>query len=124
MAGRDITSTSHGATITGRIDISPALKARLAASDVVFVYARAGEGDSPVAAMCASASQLPLNFELDDSMAMNPGNTLSQHKEVMLVARVSRFGSPMAQSGDFEGSLPNVKVGGKGVNILIDQPHP
>jgi len=55
-----------------------------------------------VAAVRASASQLPLEFELDDSMAMNPGNTLSQHKQVILVARISKSGNPMAQPGDLK----------------------
>jgi cytochrome c-type biogenesis protein CcmH len=77
-----------------------------------------------VAAIRASASQLPLEFELDDSTAMNPGNTLSQHKQVMLVARVSRSGNPMAQPGDLEGIVANVKVGASGVKIMIDQTRP
>jgi hypothetical protein len=38
-------------------------------------------------------------------MAMNPGNVLSRHKEVVLVARVSKSGNPMAQPGDFEGGF-------------------
>jgi len=117
-------SAAAGATIKGRIDIAPALKSRLAATDVLFVFARAGENGPPVAAMRASVSQLPLEFELNDSMAMNPANTLSQHKQVMLVARVSKSGSPMAQAGDFEGTLQNVKVGAPGVKILIDQTRP
>lgn len=112
------------ASIKGRIDIAPALKSRLAANDVLFVFARAGENGPPVAAMRASASQFPLEFELNDSMAMNPDNTLSQHKRVMLVARVSKSGSPMAQAGDFEGSLSNVSVGVSGVRLLIDQARP
>lgn len=113
-----------GASIKGRIDIAPALKSRLAANDVLFVFARAGENGPPVAAMRASASQFPLEFELNDSMAMNPDNTLSQHKRVMLVARVSKSGSPMAQAGDFEGTLSNVNVGVSGVKLLIDQARP
>jgi len=30
-----------------------------------------------------------------------PGNTLSQHKQVILVARISKSGNPMAQPGRF-----------------------
>jgi cytochrome c-type biogenesis protein CcmH len=65
-----------------------------------------------------------MEFELNDSMAMNPGNTLSQHKQVVLVARVSKSGNPLAQIGDFEGTVPNVKVGATGVKILIEQVRP
>jgi cytochrome c-type biogenesis protein CcmH len=74
--------------------------------------------------MRASAGQLPLEFELDDSMAMVPGNALSQHKHVSLVARLSRSGNPMAQPGDFEGQIVDVAVGAKGVKLVIDRVLP
>jgi cytochrome c-type biogenesis protein CcmH len=117
-------AVAAGAAIKGRIDIAPALKSRLADTDVLFLFARPGQSGPPVAAIRASASQLPLEFELDDSTAMNPGNTLSQHKQVMLVARVSKSGNPMAQPGDLEGIVANVKVGASGVKIMIDQTRP
>lgn len=113
-----------GARIKGRVEIAPALKARLADTDVLFLFARAGQGGPPVAAMRATAGKLPLEFELDDSMAMNPGNTLAQHKQVLLVARVSKSGNPMAQPGDLEGTVSNVTVGASGVKIVIDQVRP
>jgi cytochrome c-type biogenesis protein CcmH len=118
------TTAVASAAIKGSIDIAPALKSRLADTDVLFLFARPGQSGPPVAAIRASASQLPLEFELDDSTAMNPGNTLSQHKQVMLVARVSRSGNPMAQPGDLEGIVANVKVGDSGVKIMIDQTRP
>lgn len=117
-------SIAPGATIKGSVDIAPALKSRLAATDVLFLFARPGESGPPVAAIRATAGKLPLEFELNDSMAMNPGNTLSLHKQVILVARVSKSGNPMAQAGDFEGTVSNVKVGATGVKIVIDQTRP
>jgi cytochrome c-type biogenesis protein CcmH len=117
-------SIAPGATIRGSVDIAPALKSRLAKTDVLFLFARVGQSGPPVAAIRASAGQLPLEFELDDSTAMNPGNTLSQHKQVMLVARVSKSGNPMAQPGDLEGTVAAVKVGATGVKIMIDQARP
>jgi cytochrome c-type biogenesis protein CcmH len=113
-----------GAAIKGSVDIDPALKSRIADTDVLFLFARSGQGGPPVAAIRASASQLPLEFELDDSTAMNPGNPLSQHKQVMLVARVSKSGNPMAQPGDLEGTVAAVKVGATGVKVVINQPRP
>ncbi|PKO61529.1 MAG: c-type cytochrome biogenesis protein CcmI, partial [Betaproteobacteria bacterium HGW-Betaproteobacteria-17] len=117
-------SAAQGAAITGSIDIAPALRSRLAETDVLFLFARPGQSGPPVAAIRARAGQLPLEFELDDSAAMTAGNTLSQHKQVMLVARVSKSGNPMAQSGDLEGTLANVTVGATGVKIMIDQARP
>lgn len=114
-------AVTAGATIKGSIDIAPALKSKIAASDVLFLFARAGQGGPPVAAIRASAGKLPMEFELNDSMAMNPANTLSQHQQVALVARVSKSGGPMGQAGDLEGTVPVVKVGAAGVRIVIDQ---
>lgn len=113
-----------GATIKGSIDIAPALKSQLGATDVLFLFARPGQDGAPVAAIRANAGKFPLEFELNDSMAMNPGNTLSRHPQVILVARVSKSGNPMAQSGDLEGTVANVKVGATGVKIVIEQVRP
>jgi cytochrome c-type biogenesis protein CcmH len=117
-------SIAAGAAIKGSIDVAPALKSRLADTDVLFLFARPGQSGPPVAAIRASASLLPVEFELDDSMAMTPGNTLAQYKQVVLVARVSKSGNPMAQPGDLEGTVANVKVGASGVNIMIDRTRP
>lgn len=118
------TSIAPGTTIRGSVDIAPALKSRLVDTDVLFLFARTGQGGPPVAVMRLSAGQLPLEFVMDDSMAMNPGNTLSQHKQVMLVARLSKSGNPMAQPGDLEGRTLGVKVGAKGTKLVIDQVLP
>lgn len=123
-AGDRTVMAAPGPAITGRVDVAPALRAQLADTDVVFLFARAGEGGPPVAAIRATAGQLPLAFELDDAVAMNPGNLLSQHQRVMLVARVSRSGDPMPQPGDLEGSLANVAVGDSGVKVVIDRARP
>ncbi|MBI1284924.1 MAG: c-type cytochrome biogenesis protein CcmI [Thiobacillus sp.] len=114
-------AVTAGAAIKGSIDIAPTLKSKIAASDVLFLFARAGQGGPPVAAIRAGAGKFPLEFELNDSMAMNPANTLSQQKQVMLVARVSKSGNPMGQAGDLEGTVTAVKVGASGVKVVIDQ---
>lgn len=112
------------ATIVGSVDIAPELKSRLSAKDTVFLFARPGARGAPVAAIRSNVGSLPLEFNLNDSMAMNPGNVLSSHKEVMLVARVSKSGNPIAQPGDMEGKISAVKVGTTGVKLVIDQVVP
>jgi hypothetical protein len=44
-------------------------------TDVLFLFAPTGQDGLSVAAMRLSAGQLPLEFVMDNSMAMNPGNT-------------------------------------------------
>jgi cytochrome c-type biogenesis protein CcmH len=77
-----------------------------------------------VAAIRSTAGKFPLEFELSDAMAMNPDNKLSNFKEVTLTARVSKSGDPMGGTGDFEGAVANVKVGAKGVKLMIDKVKP
>jgi cytochrome c-type biogenesis protein CcmH len=110
-----------GATLHGVVDIAPALKAKVAAGDVVFLFARSAGGGAPVAAIRSTADKFPLEFELSDAMAMNPDNKLSNFKEVTLTARVSKSGQPMGAAGDLEGSIANVKVGSKGIKLVIDK---
>lgn len=112
---------SPGATLHGVVDIAPALKAKISDTDVVFLFARATGGGAPVAALRSTAGKFPLEFELDDSMAMNPDNKLSNFKEVTLSARISKSGDPMGAPGDLEGSLTKVKVGSKGIKLVIDK---
>ncbi len=122
--GKDTAATSQGATIQGKVDIAPALKAKLSDKDVVFLFARSAAGGAPVAAIRSTATKFPMDFELNDSMAMNPDNKLSTFKEVSLTVRVSKSGDPMGAAGDLEGSLSKVKVGAKDVKLTIDKVKP
>ncbi|MDP2431071.1 MAG: c-type cytochrome biogenesis protein CcmI [Pseudomonadota bacterium] len=113
-----------GATLHGKVDITPALKSKITDTDVVFLFARSAEGGAPVAAIRATAVKFPLEFELNDKMAMNPDNRLSNFKKVTLTVRVSKSGDPMGGAGDLEGTLAGVAVGSKDIKLVIDKVHP
>ncbi|MDO9226411.1 MAG: c-type cytochrome biogenesis protein CcmI [Pseudomonadota bacterium] len=113
-----------GATLHGKVDIAPALKAKITDKDVVFLFARSAEGGAPVAAIRSTAVKFPLEFELNDAMAMNPENRLSNFKQVTLTVRVSKSGDPMGEAGDLEGALAGVKVGSKDIKLMIDKVKP
>jgi cytochrome c-type biogenesis protein CcmH len=124
-AGKDKAAVPpHGATIQGKVDVAPALKARISDKDAVFLFARAASGGAPVAAIRATEVKFPLEFELNDAMAMNPDNRLSNFKEVTLTVRVSKSGDPKGGPGDLEGSVTNVKVGARDVKLTIDKVKP
>ncbi len=107
--------------ITGKVSLSPALAGKVAPTDFVFILARAAQGPKmPLAVLRKQAKDLPLEFKLDDSMAMQPQMRLSGFDQVVVVARVSKSGTPMAQPGDMEGTAGTVKPGSKGLNIVID----
>lgn len=108
------------ASISGEVSLAPALAARVQPQDVVFVFARASEGPPlPLAVARFRASELPLRFTLDDSMAMAPGMNLSAHRKVTIGARISRSGQAAAQPGDLSGQVEGVTVGSRDVQIRI-----
>lgn len=114
-----------GARISGTVDLSPALKARAAPLDRVFVFARAAEGPRfPLALLTAQVKDLPLKFALDDSMAMSPEARLSAYPQVVVGARVSKSGNAAAASGDLEGLTPAIKLGASNVVVTIDRVVP
>jgi cytochrome c-type biogenesis protein CcmH len=116
---------NSAAAITGNVSLSPALAGKVAPTDTVFIFARAAQGPKmPLAVLRKQVKDLPLKFTLDDSMAMQPQLKLSGFGQVVVVARVSKSGTPMAQSGDLQGLTGPIKPGVKGLNIVIDSVMP
>ncbi len=112
------------ASVAGQVQVAEALKPRIGAQATLFVLARAAGGGPPLAAMRVPVGAWPQPFKLDDSMAMIPGNVLSRHPSVVLVARISASGNPIAQPGDLEGRLDGVAVGAQGLTLVIDRVLP
>lgn len=108
--------------ISGTVVLGPAVKDKVAPSDVVFVLARAVNGPPmPLAVLRKQVSDLPLKFSLDDSMAMAPQMKLSNFSHVVVIARISKSGNAMPQPGDLQGMSTPLKPGSKGLKIVIDQ---
>lgn len=117
--------TSSGAIVKGRVQLAATLAAKAAPSDTVFVFARATQGPRmPLALLKRQVKDLPLEFALDDSMAMMPNMKLSNYSTVVIGARVSKGGDAMPSSGDLQGFSDPVKVGSSGVSVKIDQVVP
>jgi cytochrome c-type biogenesis protein CcmH len=108
--------------VAGRIELSKSLAARVAPGDVLFVFARPVDGSRmPVALMRRQASELPLEFRLDDSMAMVPQSRLSGQPRVVVGARISKQADAMPKPGDLEGYSPAVPVGARDVQVEISK---
>jgi len=73
----------------------------------------------PLAILRKQVRDLPITFELDDSMAMSPQMKLSAFDQVVVVARISKSGTAMPQSGDAEGLSRPLRPGSKNVNVQI-----
>jgi cytochrome c-type biogenesis protein CcmH len=111
------------ASVSGRVTLAAALQGRAAPQDTLFVFARAAGSSAgpraPLAILRKQVKDLPITFTLDDSLAMNPALRLSSAKQVIVGARISKSGNPIAQPGDLQGLSPPVDVGASGLSIEI-----
>ena len=124
----DKTATSANAPaaqVAGRVSLAPALAARAAPTDTVFIFARAAEGPRvPLAVLRRTVADLPITFKLDDSMAMSPQMKLSNFPMVVVGARISKSGNAMPQPGDLQGQAAPTAVGASGIELVIDSVQP
>ncbi|MBA4501027.1 c-type cytochrome biogenesis protein CcmI [Marinobacterium marinum] len=111
------------ARILLQVSLAPELAEGLDPEHTVFIFARPVGGRMPLAAVKRQVKDLPLEIELNDSLAMTPQARLSSQAEVEVSARVSLSGQPMPQTGDLQGLLsPIATTGGdEPVTLVIDQ---
>jgi cytochrome c-type biogenesis protein CcmH len=120
-AQSQLKSGPPAAALKGTVRLSPELKGKAAPGDVVFIFARAAQGPPmPLAVKRARVRDLPIEFALDDSMAMAPGMNLSAHGRVIVGARVSKSGDPAPKPGDLQGASAPVANDAQGVSVVID----
>lgn len=110
-----------GGRVSGVVKLAPGLAGKIAPTDTVFVFARAAEGPRmPLAILRRQARDLPLEFMLDDSMAMTPTMKLSSFPQVVIGARVSKSANAVPQPGDLQGLSAPIQVGANSVSVVID----
>ena len=114
-----------GHAITGKVVLGPGMESKSAGADTLFVFAKQPNGPPmPVSIVRASKKDLPFTFRLDDSTSPMPSRKLSDLETVVIVARLSRSGKAMPESGDLEGMSQTVKPGTEGLTIVIDRQRP
>jgi cytochrome c-type biogenesis protein CcmH len=110
------------ASVRGIVTLDPAVRAKVAPGDTVFVLARPADGSRmPLAVTRTTVDKLPYEFTLDDSMAMAPTAKLSGQSSVVVLARVSKSGNPAPQKGDIEGISAPVAPGAANVQVVISK---
>ncbi|WP_425512105.1 c-type cytochrome biogenesis protein CcmI/CycH, partial [Xanthomonas translucens] len=100
-------------TLTVSVSLDPgfAARVRLRGDASVFVIARVPGGPPmPVAVQKHSLQSLPLRVTLSDSDSPMPTQTLSQLKQVQVLARLSNSGNAMRQEGDLESAAVTVTL--------------
>ena len=110
-----------GKGISGKIELSTDLKSKIKPGDIVMVIARKPGERMPVAVLKAPATDFPISFVLNDSLAMNPSVPLSQLSEASVEVRISKTGMAKPEVGDLISSVQTIKVGTTNVRLLVDQ---
>ncbi len=124
LAGSAVAAAAAGSEINVAVDISAELKAKAAPDTVVFVYAKAMQGPPmPLAVKRMQLKDLPATLSLSDGDAMMPALKLSGFDQVIVGARVSFSGNPVAQSGDFFTEVDSINSASppEQVSLTIDQ---
>ena len=111
-----------GRAITGKVVLGPGMAGKGSPTDTLFVFAKDPSGPPmPVSIVRASRQDLPFTFRLDDSTSPMPSRKLSDIESVVIVARLSKSGKAMPESGDLEGMSQPIKPGTEGVTVVIDR---
>ncbi|HEY5932617.1 MAG TPA: c-type cytochrome biogenesis protein CcmI [Nitrospira sp.] len=111
--------------ITGQVVLGPTMAGRGSLPDTLFVFAKDVAGPPmPVSIVRASKKDLPFTFRLDDSTSPMPSRKLSDIETVVIVARLSKSGKAMPESGDLEGMSQPVKPGTEHITVVIDRERP
>ena len=113
------------------VSIAPQLRDQLKGGPLpLFILARdpAG-GGPPLAVQRHSSSDLPITVDLSERDAMIAARSIATVPRVQVVARLSRSGTPQAQSGDYYGEAEydfakNSGADAGTLNIIIDRAVP
>jgi cytochrome c-type biogenesis protein CcmH len=109
------------ASVAGTVTLAPELASRVSPQDTVYVFARSAAGPAmPLAILRKQVKDLPIDFVLDDALALSPATKLSSVSEVVVGARISKTGNATRQPGDLEGVLAApVSLGASGLRVTI-----
>jgi len=82
---------SGASDVRGTVKLAPIAASQVHPDDTVFIFAKANESQSmPLAVLKVKAGQLPLDFVLNDSLAITANLKLSSFQDVVVTAKVSR----------------------------------
>jgi cytochrome c-type biogenesis protein CcmH/NrfG len=115
-------TSSASVRVVGTVDLAVQLAARAPQNATLFVYAKqTGGAGPPLAVLRTRPDRWPVQFVLDDSLAMVPGRTLSGARSVEIEARLSVSGNAIPQRGDLAGTVVDVDPrAGRPVHIAIN----
>ena len=111
--------------VTVRVSLNAELAKRVPAGTPLFVLARdPAQPGPPFAAKRLPGVTLPIVITLTEQDAMMPGRTIKDAHQLVIVARFSASGRPVASSGDIYGEVSYDLSKGKPTELVIDKQVP
>ena len=89
-----------------------------------MVIARKPGERMPVAVLKTAVAGFPMNFVLNDALAMGSDALISKLPEVSVEVRISKTGMAMPESGDLISTPQTIKVGTTNARLMINQVRP
>jgi cytochrome c-type biogenesis protein CcmH len=120
--GHPPTAGEDASGVSGTIAISPALRARQAPTDTLFIVARSAGGGQVVAVRKEEDARLPRPFRLSPADVMVSGTPFVGPFDI--TARLSKSGDALPATGDLEGAARGVAAGARDVVITVDRVRP
>jgi cytochrome c-type biogenesis protein CcmH len=113
-------AASSGVSVAIQVNLATELQSDTKPEDTVFVYAQALSGPKmPLAIVRKQVKDLPLSVSLSDAESMLPNMKLSNFKQVRLLARISKSGNPMPQTGDLIGVIEQANLADHKKNKIV-----
>jgi tetratricopeptide (TPR) repeat protein len=111
-----------GTRIYGNVRLSPDAAGIVQPTDTVFIFAKALYGPpAPIAVLQRAASELPIDFLLNDSQSMVAGVKLSDFDEVVVTARITRGGDATVSLQGLEAKSDTILVAdNRHLNLTIE----
>ena len=117
-------AVAQGGSVSGTVELAPSLVGKAQADATVMVIARVPGSRMPVAVLRVRGAKLPLQFTLDDTLAMSPQALISSASEVEVEARISKSGLAKPEPGDLVSAVQTIKVGTRGVKLNVAEVRP
>ena len=118
-ATQQLAMASTGLNVAVTLDAQ--MMSQVAADDLVFIYAKAASGPPmPLAAKRLKVSDLPIQVSLTDNDAMMPQMKMSSFDQIIVGARVSKTGNPIAQAGDLFNESATIQHKGYADTVQIN----
>jgi cytochrome c-type biogenesis protein CcmH len=115
------TATSPSTGLVVKVSLGAKVSQLADSNDFVFIFARAEQGPpAPLAVKRLRVADLPTTVTLSDADAMVAPMMLSKFENVVVTARVSKSGQPVAQAGDLQSDvIPSKNTATEPIQLTI-----